>query len=156
VGSCGTAAFWNRRAIVEDIQRESLWRDIKGYAAAAGVAACWSNPITSKSGQVLGALALYNSVPSAPNDYELQGLEMAAKMVGLAIERGRAEEALQRSEAAAQFQARVLSTVTEIMSSYVGQSDWEVAASGFLSSAVELTGSQSGTLCLLDSPGFVR
>ena len=85
--------------LVENIQEEGLWRDLKQFAAMAGVAACWSYPIVnSRTGEVLGALALYNSVPSAPTSRELSGLEMAAKMVALAIERGRAEQTLRESE----------------------------------------------------------
>ena len=99
VGSCGTAAYWGQRVLVENIQEEGLWRDLKQYAAMAGVAACWSHPIiNSRTGEVLGALALYNSVPSAPSPRELSGLEMAAKMVALAIERGRAEQTLRETE----------------------------------------------------------
>ena len=99
VGSCGTAAYWGQRVLVENIQEEGLWRNLKQFAAMAGVAACWSYPIVnSRTGEVLGALALYNSVPSAPTSRELSGLEMAAKMVALAIERGRAEQTLRESE----------------------------------------------------------
>ena len=87
VGSCGTAAYWGHRVLVENIQEEGLWRDLKQYAATAGLAACWSHPIHSRTGEVIGALALYNSVPSAPSPVELSGLEMAAKMVALAIDR---------------------------------------------------------------------
>ena len=60
VGSCGTAAYWGHRVLVENIQTEGLWRDLKQYAAIAGVAACWSQPIHSRTGEVIGALALYN------------------------------------------------------------------------------------------------
>lgn len=98
VGSCGTAAYWNQPVVVENVQTEGLWTHLKDHAARAGVAACWSHPIRSRSGEVLGALALYNTVPSAPTTEERDGLEMAAKMVGLAIERGRAEYALRESE----------------------------------------------------------
>jgi hypothetical protein len=55
VGSCGTAAFWGERVIVEDIQKDVLWQDLKELAARAGVASCWSHPIRSKNGKILGA-----------------------------------------------------------------------------------------------------
>ncbi len=100
VGSCGTAAYWNRPVAVENIQTEPLWKDLREAAATAGVAACWSHPIRSQSGRVLGALALYNDVPSAPSADERGGLKLAASMVALAIERNRVEQALRASEAA--------------------------------------------------------
>ncbi|MFK7986776.1 MAG: response regulator [Sandaracinaceae bacterium] len=94
VGSCGTAIFWNVRVVVEDIQRDPLWKPFAELAKRAGVAACWSNPFTSGSGAVLGALALYSPVPRAPTELQLRNLRAAARMTGLAVERGRAEEAL--------------------------------------------------------------
>lgn len=100
VGSCGTAAFWNERIIVEDIHTDVLWKDLKKHAVKAGVASCWSHPITSKSGKVLGATALYSPEPRAPTQHELDGLATAARMFGLAIERSYAEQALKTSETA--------------------------------------------------------
>ncbi len=94
VGSCGTAIYWNIPVIVEDIQRDPLWVDLAKLAKGAGVAACWSHPFTSRSGKVLGALALYAPVPQAPTPEQLGSLRAAARMTGLAVERGRAEEAL--------------------------------------------------------------
>ena len=95
VGSCGTAAFWNVPVIVEDIGVDPLWKDLRGAAAVAGVASCWSVPITaSRDGRVLGAMALYNTTPCAPLNGEMDILDMAARMVGLAIERDGLEEQL--------------------------------------------------------------
>ena len=96
VGSCGTAIYWNVPVIVEDIQADPLWAEL---AAGAGVAACWSHPFTSRSGSVLGALALYAPEPRAPTDEQLSRLRAAARMTGLAVERGRAEEALRDQRA---------------------------------------------------------
>ena len=100
VGSCGTAAFWGERVIVEDIQNDVLWKDLKDLAAKAGVASCWSHPIRSKNGRILGATALYSPIPRAPTQQELDGLGTAARMFGLAIERAYAERALERSKVA--------------------------------------------------------
>lgn len=94
VGSCGTAIHWNVPVIVEDIQADPLWAPIAELAAKAGVAACWSHPFTSRSGNVLGALAFYAPEPRAPTPEQLGRLKAAARMTGLAVERGRAEEAL--------------------------------------------------------------
>lgn len=94
VGSCGTAIYWNVPVIVHDIQADPLWTPFRELAKNAGVAACWSHPFTSRGGRVLGALALYAPEPSAPTTEQLGALRAAARMTGLAVERGRAEEAL--------------------------------------------------------------
>lgn len=94
MGSCGTAIYWNVPVIVHDIQADPLWIPFAELAKEAGVAACWSHPFTDSSGRVLGALALYAPEPRAPTPDQLESLKAAARLTGLAVERGRVEEAL--------------------------------------------------------------
>lgn len=98
VGSCGTATYWNVPVVVEDIFSDPLWSGYREVAKIAGVAACWSHPITSTDGVVLGAMALYSNRPSSPTRSQMDGLEIAARMVGLAVERDRLEDALRQAE----------------------------------------------------------
>jgi PAS domain S-box-containing protein len=101
VGSCGTAAALDRRVIVEDIQIDPLWVDFKHLAAAAGLAACWSQPIRAASGEVLGTFAIYHRTIAAPNDDDIAFIEAAADLAAIAIDRRRAEDSLACSEARA-------------------------------------------------------
>ncbi|MCA8975501.1 MAG: response regulator [Planctomycetes bacterium] len=87
VGSCGTAAYWNVPVIVENINEDPLWRNLREAAKLAGVAACWSHPILAMNGDVLGAMALYDTRPGRPTRHQMDGLEIAARMVGMAVER---------------------------------------------------------------------
>src|SRR5581483_7711482 len=59
VGSCGTAAFRGEPVVVTDIATDPLWSAFKDLAALHGLRACWSTPIMSSRGQVLGTFALY-------------------------------------------------------------------------------------------------
>ena len=96
VGSCGTGIYWNVPVIATDIQNDPLWVPFAALARQAGVASCWSHPFTGVNGGVLGALALYGSTPHAPTWDQRGRLRAAARMTGLAVERGRAEEALRK------------------------------------------------------------
>jgi len=98
VGSCGTASFWNMPVIVEDIENDPLWQDLLDAARIAGVKACWSYPVVGSNGSVLGAMALYDTKPSKPQRHQMDGLGIAAKMVGLAVERERLEQQLRATE----------------------------------------------------------
>ncbi|HWW27107.1 MAG TPA: ATP-binding protein, partial [Caulobacter sp.] len=100
-GSCGTAAFTGRRVIVEDIQTDPLWEDYKALAAQAGVAACWSEPIRSASGKVVGTFALYHRQLARPSEEDIAFIEAAAELAAIAIDRQRAEDTLIASEARA-------------------------------------------------------
>jgi PAS domain S-box-containing protein len=101
VGSCGTAAFLNRTVIVEDIQTDPLWVDFKDLAAAAGLRACWSQPIRDAGGEVLGTFAIYHDRVRAPGPQDVALIESAAELAAIAIVRRREQEELARSEARA-------------------------------------------------------
>jgi diguanylate cyclase (GGDEF)-like protein len=86
-GSCGTAAYTGKTVIVTDIAHDPLWEDYKELALENGLAACWSVPILSTQGQVLGTFALYYPVPRSPQAAEMAALERGAHLASLAIER---------------------------------------------------------------------
>ena len=132
--------------MVDDIQSDPLWVDHRQLAEDAGVAACWSHPITDGAGKVLGATALYNPTPRAPTPQEREGLGRAARMFGLAIERVRTEEALRQSEEGARLESRLLSAVTAVVTSFVDTGDWKQAGSDLVRAVLELTESEYGFL----------
>lgn len=87
IGSCGTAAFTGERAIVENIQTHPWWADYKDLATQAGLAACWSQPILSLHGKVLGTFAIYHTQPSSPSPEDIRLIETEARLTALAIEK---------------------------------------------------------------------
>src|SRR5262245_32280714 len=62
-GSCGAAAFLGHSVIVSDIARDPAWTDYKDVALESGLKACWSMPILSTRGDVLGTFAMYHPHP---------------------------------------------------------------------------------------------
>ncbi len=94
IGSCGTAAYTGQRVIVEDISAHPYWEISKNFAAKAGLGSCWSEPILSVSGSVLGTFAIYRDKPSCPDEQEIALIESAANLLGIALDRARAEEEL--------------------------------------------------------------
>ena len=89
VGSCGTAAYLNRRVVVSDIQNDKLWEPFRELAAQHGLAACWSEPVRASDGSVLGTLAMYYDVPRIPTQHELEVIEAAAGRVAILLEKAR-------------------------------------------------------------------
>lgn len=90
VGSCGTAAFRNERVIVTDIELDPLWENYRDLARPYGFASCWSEPIRSPTGAVLGTFALYYDERREPNDKDLAIIEAAAARAGIMLQRARA------------------------------------------------------------------
>lgn len=105
VGSCGTAAFRGETVVVSDIETDPLWAEFKNLAIHHGLRACWSKPILSSQGAVLGTFALYHRTPTTPSERDRGIVDLMADTAALVIERARetrrreaAEAALKQSE----------------------------------------------------------
>jgi two-component system, cell cycle sensor histidine kinase and response regulator CckA len=98
VGSCGTAAYKNKTVIVTDIANDPLWTNFKELALKHDLRACWSTPIPSSTGAVLGTFAIYSRNPGSPSTFYNLLLEQAIYLAAIAIEHGRATENLRKSE----------------------------------------------------------
>ena len=99
VGSCGTACYRRERVIVEDTATDPRWVGLRDLALQHGLRACWSEPVFSPDGGVVGTFAMYYRQPRAPTEPELRTIELGAHLVGVAVEHDRAERALRESEA---------------------------------------------------------
>ena len=97
VGSCGTAAFTGQRVIVEDLSTSPWWAPFLDLARRADLGACWSQPILSAQGKVLGTFAIYHRLPTTPEPEDLVLIEDEARLAALAIEKSAAEARLQLS-----------------------------------------------------------
>jgi two-component system, cell cycle sensor histidine kinase and response regulator CckA len=97
-GSCGIAAYRGEPVIVSDMSRDPLWSEFRRLAAADGLQSCWSIPIKTKRGKVLGTFAIYCRESRRPDPLELRVVEQAAHLAEIAIERKRSEDALRHAE----------------------------------------------------------
>ncbi|HXI44535.1 MAG TPA: GAF domain-containing protein, partial [Bryobacteraceae bacterium] len=75
VGSCGTAAYRAEQVIVSDIAADPLWADFRDLALAHSLRACWSTPIFSSEGKVIGTFAMYYREPRSPSPREQETIK---------------------------------------------------------------------------------
>ncbi len=94
VGSCGAAAFTGEKVIVEDIQSHPNWVNFKELAARANLRACWSEPIKSSTGKVLGVFGVYHNAVFKPGDHDIEGVQNLANLCSIALEFHNAQEEL--------------------------------------------------------------
>lgn len=98
-GSCGTAMYRGEAVFVTDIFSDPLWEDYRALAEPTGLRACWSTPIMSGRGKVLGSFAMYYKEPRSPTGDEANLTEVGTRIAGLAIEHHAAREILARTQA---------------------------------------------------------
>jgi len=91
-GSCGTAAYSKQMVIAENIETDPRWADFLGLAKAENLKSCYSAPIISSKGNVLGTFALTFTQTSHLNEFEIGILQSCSYIAGLAIELKQFEE----------------------------------------------------------------
>ena len=111
VGSCGTAAFHKKRVIVENIEHDPLWADYAEFATSFNLRACWSEPVFSSEGEVLGTFAMYYDHPRSPDSDEIADITNAARLAAIAIERNLQMEKMKKLSSAIE-QASEVVTIT--------------------------------------------
>jgi PAS domain S-box-containing protein len=96
--SCaGRAIMTGGRFVTGDLKKSPFEERYVEQAAAAGIHACWSEPIRSPQGGILGALTLYLKKPAAPTEREGAVLASAANIAAIAIEHKQSEVALKET-----------------------------------------------------------
>jgi len=126
-GSCGTAAYRAEPVIVSDIATDPLWADYRDLASAHGLRACWSTPILSSEGSVLGTFAIYYREPRSPTPHEHNVIEQITHLASIAVEREQAEQALRQAQADLAHVSRV-TTMGELTASLAHEVKQPIAA----------------------------
>lgn len=98
-GSCGTAMYTRKPVVVTDVMTDPLWADYRELAEICGLRACWSTPILSAQGDVLGSFAMYREENRGPLPEETRLTQIATHIAGIAIDRQRQQEILREREA---------------------------------------------------------
>ncbi|MBA3540542.1 MAG: GAF domain-containing protein [Deltaproteobacteria bacterium] len=80
-------AFARETVSVDDIEHDPRWADHSALALAHGLRACWSTPIWSRHGHVLGTFALYQREVGDPTPNEQELVQLVARTAALVIER---------------------------------------------------------------------
>lgn len=86
IGSCGTACYRGETVIVDDIENDPKWAPFVDLVLPFGFRSCWSSPIISKDGSVLGSFALYSKSVRTPTTLEIELVEMSTRLASIAID----------------------------------------------------------------------
>jgi len=98
VGSCGAAAYLRQPVFVSDVLSHPHFANFKDLILRTGMRASWSSPIMSHDGRVLGTFGMFYREVREPGPDDIQLIEYASRIAGIAIEKKRAEEKLRQDE----------------------------------------------------------
>src|ERR1700726_1250412 len=91
VGSCGAAAYLRQPVFVSDVLSHPHFSKFKDLIGRTGMRASWSSPIMSHDGRVLGTFGMFYREVREPGPAEIQLIDYASRIAGIAIEQKRAE-----------------------------------------------------------------
>lgn len=99
-GPCAMAVCRNEQVVVADLASETRWAAYEWcpLALAQGLQACWSTPISSAAGKVLGEFAIYYTEPRTPTPEHQAMISQIKHIASIAIARAQNDAALKRSE----------------------------------------------------------
>ena len=112
-GSCGTAVYRREPVYVTDILNDPIWDDYRDLMLPFGIRAVWSRPLFASEGKVLGTFAILYREVRSPSINDLQLIENASHIAGIAIERQLNEEKLRHER----DRLRLLLEITNSMTS---------------------------------------
>lgn len=117
VGSCGTAAYLRIPVLSTDIASDPLWLKYQELAATYHLGACWSSPVLSTQGDVLGTFAVYwREALTGDLPVELQTyIATATLLVAIVLERTQREQALTDAQQHLQQQVDELRRWQQVM-----------------------------------------
>jgi len=98
VGSCGAAAYLRQPVFVSDVLSHPHFANFRDLIVRTGLRASWSSPIVSHDGRVLGTFGMFYREVREPGPDEIQLIDYASRIAGIAIESKRAEEKLRQDE----------------------------------------------------------
>src|ERR1700677_4780086 len=110
--SCGTAVYRRELVYVTDILPDPLWDGSRHLFQRYGIRSVWSRPLFTSEGKALGTFAILSREPRSPGANELQLIENASHITGIAIERHMNEQALQRERDRLRLLLEITSSVT--------------------------------------------
>jgi formate hydrogenlyase transcriptional activator len=111
-GSCGTAVYRRESVYVTDILIDPAWDLYRDRMLPYGIRSVWSRPLFTCEGKALGTFSINYREPRNPCANDLQLIENASHITGIAIERHMKEQALQHERDRLRLLLEITSSLT--------------------------------------------
>jgi GAF domain-containing protein len=98
--ACGLAMYTGRPVITPDVRQEPRWKEWLHLSADFPLRGCWSFPLETVAGKVIGTLAMYHPQPRAASARDLELATLLTHAAALIISRHQEAEWRTQAEAA--------------------------------------------------------
>jgi formate hydrogenlyase transcriptional activator len=111
-GSCGTAIYRREPVYVTDILTDPIWENYRDRLLPYGIRSVWSRPLFTSEGKALGTFSINYREARRPDTLDLELIENASHITGIAIERHMNEQALKHERDRLRLLLEITSSVT--------------------------------------------
>lgn len=95
---CSKTAFSKKAVLVVDLENDPLYKEYEQLMSQNNLKACWSFPIISSKGTVLGVFAIYGKQARKPSSSEKDLITDLSQLAGLAIEQYNVTDTLRKNK----------------------------------------------------------
>jgi signal transduction histidine kinase/ActR/RegA family two-component response regulator len=92
---CGACFEQRRRIVVEDVEADPIFALYRETARLAGIRACHSTPLITRTGNMIGVLSAHFREPHRPSERETLLMDLYARMAADSIENARLHHQVQ-------------------------------------------------------------
>lgn len=121
--ACGRAVHLREPVITTDVEEEPSWEAYRWLARQHHFRACWSFPVRTEGGPVLGTLAMYFGEPCEPTPREVEMATVIAHAATVIISRHQQSVERERAEQALQKRGERLQLLSETLGDLLGARD---------------------------------
>src|SRR5271163_1853907 len=111
-GSCGTALYRREPVYVTDVLTDPIWENYRDRMSPYGIRSVWSRPLLTSEGKALGTFSINYRESRSPSANDLQLIENASHITGIAIERHMKEQALRHERDRLRLLLEISNSVT--------------------------------------------
>ena len=111
-GTCGAAVYRREPVFASDILNDPVWDHCRHLLLPFGIRAVWSRPLFAGDGKVLGTFAIHYREVRSPGKVDLEPIENASQIAGIAIERHMNEQKLRQERDRLSLLLRITNSMT--------------------------------------------
>jgi PAS domain S-box-containing protein len=83
----GAIAYSKDLVSIENMEEDPTWKDRLAEVKTAGLVSCWGLPVLGQKDELLAVISLYYQTPHKQTTSEITLVNMACKLIGIAVER---------------------------------------------------------------------
>ena len=96
IGCCGDAVATGQNVVAANLATHPNWIGLNLPIEQAGFKSCWSHPIYSSKGEILGTFETYRKDIHSPSSEEIVEIEAVSNLVSIVLERKALEDQVQK------------------------------------------------------------